>query len=73
MLSAILYGARVSIMIGGGAVLLAAAIGVSLGLVAGYMGGRTDAIIMRIGDVILSFPTILLALLVAGSRPRRHP
>ncbi len=66
MLSAILYGARVSIMIGGGAVLLAAVIGVSLGLIAGYLGGRTDAVIMRIGDVILSFPTILLALLVAG-------
>ncbi len=66
MLSAILYGARVSIMIGGGAVLLAAVIGVSLGLMAGYLGGRTDAVIMRIGDVILSFPTILLALLVAG-------
>ncbi len=66
MLSAILYGARVSIMIGGGAVFVAAALGVSLGLVAGYLGGRTDAIIMRIGDVILSFPTILLALLVAG-------
>jgi peptide/nickel transport system permease protein len=66
MLSAILYGARVSIMIGGGAVLLAALVGVSLGLLAGYVGGRTDAVIMRIGDVILSFPTILLALLVAG-------
>jgi peptide/nickel transport system permease protein len=66
MLSAILYGARVSIMIGGGAVLLAALVGVSLGLLAGYLGGRTDAVIMRIGDVILSFPTILLALLVAG-------
>jgi len=66
MLSAILYGARVSIMIGGGAVLLAAVTGVALGLVAGYIGGRTDALIMRIGDVILSFPTILLALLVAG-------
>ncbi len=66
MLSAILYGARVSILIGGGAVLLAAAVGVSLGLLAGYLGGRTDAVIMRIGDVILSFPTILLALLVAG-------
>ncbi len=66
MLSAILYGARVSIMIGGGAVLVAAALGVSLGLIAGYMGGRIDAVIMRIGDVILSFPTILLALLVAG-------
>ncbi len=66
MLSAILYGARVSIMIGGGAVLAAAVLGVSLGLIAGYMGGRIDAVIMRIGDVILSFPTILLALLVAG-------
>jgi peptide/nickel transport system permease protein len=66
MLSAILYGARVSIMIGGGAVALAALVGVSLGLLAGYAGGRTDAIIMRIGDMILSFPTILLALLVAG-------
>ncbi len=66
MLSAILYGARVSILIGGGSVLVAALIGVSLGLVAGYLGGRTDAVIMRIGDVILSFPTILLALLVAG-------
>ncbi|MFY8041106.1 MAG: ABC transporter permease [Bosea sp. (in: a-proteobacteria)] len=66
MLSAILYGARVSLMIGGGAVLLAALIGISLGLVAGYVGGRVDAAIMRMGDVILSFPTILLALLVAG-------
>lgn len=66
MLSAILYGARVSIMIGGGAVLLAALTGVCLGLLAGYLGGRVDALIMRIGDVILSFPTILLALLVAG-------
>ncbi|MGL4812423.1 MAG: ABC transporter permease [Beijerinckiaceae bacterium] len=66
MLSAILYGARVSIMIGGGAVLVAAAIGIALGLIAGFSGGRIDALIMRIGDVILSFPTILLALLVAG-------
>jgi peptide/nickel transport system permease protein len=66
MLSAILYGLRVSLMIGFGAVALAATIGVSLGLVAGYFGGRVDAAIMRLGDVILSFPTILLALLVAG-------
>ncbi len=66
MLSAILYGLRVSLMIGVGAVVLAASIGVSLGLVAGYFGGRVDAAIMRLGDVILSFPTILLALLVAG-------
>jgi peptide/nickel transport system permease protein len=66
MLSAIMYGARVSILIGGGAVLVAASLGVALGLVAGFVGGRLDAFIMRVGDVILSFPTILLALLVAG-------
>jgi peptide/nickel transport system permease protein len=66
LLSAILYGARVSITIGGGAVLAAALLGVSLGLLAGYYGGWVDALIMRIGDVILSFPTILLALLVSG-------
>ncbi len=66
LLSAILYGARASIIIGGGAVLVAAGVGVLLGLAAGYFGGWVDALIMRIGDVILSFPTILLALLVAG-------
>jgi peptide/nickel transport system permease protein len=66
LLSAMLYGARVSIAIGGGAVLLAATLGVTLGLLAGYFGGRVDALIMRIADVILSFPTILLALLVSG-------
>lgn len=66
LLSAMLYGARVSITIGGGAVLLAATLGVTLGLLAGYFGGRVDALIMRIADVILSFPTILLALLVSG-------
>ena len=66
MLSAILYGARVSIAIGASAVGTAALLGVSLGLIAGYAGGRVDAAIMRVADVILSFPTILLALLVAG-------
>ncbi len=66
LLSAILYGARVSIAIGGGAVLLAASVGVILGLLAGYFGGWIDAAIMRFGDVILSLPTILLALLVSG-------
>jgi peptide/nickel transport system permease protein len=66
MLSAILYGARVSIAIGGGAVLVAAGFGVLIGLLAGFLGGWVDAVIMRIGDVILSLPTILLALLVAG-------
>jgi peptide/nickel transport system permease protein len=66
MLSAILYGARVSIAIGASAVGTAAMLGVALGLIAGYAGGRVDAAIMRVADVILSFPTILLALLVAG-------
>jgi peptide/nickel transport system permease protein len=66
LFSTMLYGARVSIAIGGGAVLVAASIGVLLGLLAGYLGGWVDALIMRIGDVILSLPTILLALLVAG-------
>lgn len=66
LLSAILFGARVSIAIGGGAVLAAALLGVLLGLVAGYYGGWIDVVIMRIADVILSFPTILLALLVSG-------
>lgn len=66
LLSAMMYGARVSIFIGGGAVLLSAMIGVFLGLVAGYYGGKVDALIMRCADVILSFPTILLALLVSG-------
>jgi peptide/nickel transport system permease protein len=66
LLSAIIYGARISIVIGGGAVLFAAVFGVTLGLIAGFFGGWVDALIMRIADVILSFPTILLALLVSG-------
>lgn len=66
LVSAILYGARVSIAIGGGAVLTAASFGVILGLLAGYFGGWVDSVIMRLGDVILSLPTILLALLVSG-------
>ena len=61
-----LFAADVSIAIGSAAVTTAMLIGVTLGLVAGYAGGRIDAAIMRVGDVILSFPTILLALLVAG-------
>ncbi|MGB3555609.1 MAG: ABC transporter permease [Jannaschia sp.] len=66
LLSAILYGTRISVMIGIGAVLLSAGIGVSLGLLAGYLGGWVDALVMRVADVFLSLPTILLALLVAG-------
>ncbi|MDY3868259.1 MAG: ABC transporter permease [Pyramidobacter sp.] len=62
MVSAIVYGSRVSLIIGIAGTLLASGIGILLGLAAGYFGGRTDAIIMRIADVQLSFPTMLIAL-----------
>ena len=64
--SAIMYGARVSLLVGLASVALAMLLGVSLGLLAGYVGGRIDAIIMRIADVQLSFPAILIALLIDG-------
>jgi peptide/nickel transport system permease protein len=66
LLSAILYGLRVSLAIGFCSVALGAAIGVSLGLIAGYAGGWTDSVIMRIADVQLTFPAILIALLLDG-------
>ena len=66
VLSAIMYGARISLLVGAAAVALAVVVGVSLGLLAGYIGGRTDAVIMRIADVQLSFPAILIALLIDG-------
>lgn len=66
MLSTILYGARISLGVGVAAVLFAMAFGITLGLVSGYFGGRIDATIMRIADIQLSFPAILIALLVDG-------
>jgi peptide/nickel transport system permease protein len=66
LVSVILFGLRISILIGAGAVLLAAAIGVALGSIAGYFGGIIDSIVMRIADVLVSFPTILVALLISG-------
>jgi peptide/nickel transport system permease protein len=66
MLSAIMYGSRISLVVGGAAVLLSVVLGVALGLFSGYLGGRLDAFIMRIADVQLSFPAILIALLVNG-------
>lgn len=66
VLSAILYGSRISIIVGAVAVLLSMAIGIALGLLSGYVGGRVDAFIMRIADVQLSFPAILIALLIDG-------
>ncbi|MXN65244.1 ABC transporter permease subunit [Stappia sp. GBMRC 2046] len=65
--SAILYGSRISLAVGFLSVILAAIVGVLLGLVAGYVGGRTDAIIMRIAEVQLTFPAILIALLIDGA------
>ena len=64
--SAILYGSCVSLLVGFASVLFSIAIGVTLGLMAGYLGGRVDALIMRIADIQLSFPAILIALLVFG-------
>jgi peptide/nickel transport system permease protein len=66
LLSAILYGLRVSLAIGFCSVALGAAIGVGLGLISGYSGGWIDSIIMRIADVQLTFPAILIALLLDG-------
>lgn len=64
--STILYGARISILVGFLSVIIAALIGVTVGLIAGYVGGRTDAVLMRIADIQLSFPAILIALLIDG-------
>jgi peptide/nickel transport system permease protein len=66
MLSAIMYGARVSLLVGASAVLFAVAVGVAIGLLAGYAGGIVDAALMRAADVQLTFPSILMALLVDG-------
>ncbi|MGR3311848.1 MAG: ABC transporter permease [Roseovarius indicus] len=64
--SAILYGSRISLAVGFISVALAMVLGVIVGLVSGYFGGIVDACFMRIADVMLSFPTILVALLVSG-------
>ncbi len=64
--STILYGMRISLFVGFAAVLFAMALGVLLGLVAGYVGGWTETIIMRVADVQLTFPSILVAMLIFG-------
>jgi len=66
ILSAILYGMRLSLLVGFVAVLLALAVGVSLGLLAGVAGGWIDTVVMRICDILLSFPAILIAILIDG-------
>ncbi len=66
VLSTIMYGGRISLGVGFAAVLFSLALGVPLGLLSGYLGGRLDAFIMRVADVQLSFPAILIALLIDG-------
>jgi peptide/nickel transport system permease protein len=66
ILSALMYGARISLLVGFAAVALSVVVGVGLGLLSGFVGGKTDAFIMRVCDVMLSFPSILIALLIDG-------
>jgi len=67
VLSTIIHGSRISLGVGLASVFIAASIGVTLGLVSGYVGGRTDAFIMRVAEIQLSFPDILIALLIDGT------
>lgn len=64
MLSGILYGLRISLIVGAGSAICAALVGASLGMLAAYAGGRTDTFIMRLVDLQLSFPSILAALMI---------
>ncbi len=66
ILSTLMYGSRISLIVGLASVTLSMLLGVTLGLLAGYVGGRIDAFIMRVADVQLSFPAILIALLIDG-------
>ena len=66
ILSAVIYGARISLIVGVTSVVLSMLIGVALGLLAGFRGGWIDTVLMRLCDVMLSFPSILVALLIAG-------
>jgi peptide/nickel transport system permease protein len=66
VLSAIMYGTRVSLLVGAASVLFAVVVGVAVGLVSGYAGGWLDGLLMRSADVQLTFPSILMALLIDG-------
>ncbi len=67
MFSGILYGLRISLLVGAGSALLAGLVGATLGLLAAYVGGRTDSLIMRLVDLQLSFPAILAALMILAA------
>ncbi|MBS0339965.1 MAG: ABC transporter permease [Proteobacteria bacterium] len=66
IVSTLMYGSRISLVVGVASVLLSMFMGVALGLIAGFRGGWVDAFLMRLCDVMLSFPAILVALLIAG-------
>lgn len=66
ILSGIMYGVRISLIIGISSVLFAVVVGIAVGLIAGYAGGALDAVLMRVADIQLTFPAILIALLVDG-------
>lgn len=66
LLSVLMYGTRISLVVGFSAVLFAMALGVGIGLMAGYIGGALDGFLMRVADIHLSFPGILIALLIDG-------
>ncbi|WP_439576718.1 ABC transporter permease [Elioraea sp.] len=66
VLSTIMHGARISLFVGFASVLFSMTLGISLGLLAGYLGGAIDAVLMRIADIQLTFPSILVALLIDG-------
>jgi peptide/nickel transport system permease protein len=66
LLSTMIYGLRLSVIIGIGAVLLQAFLGISIGLTAGYIGGKVDAILMRIADIQLSFPYLMVAIFISA-------
>jgi peptide/nickel transport system permease protein len=73
ILSALIYGTRISLIVGLAAVALSLLIGVGLGLLAGATGGWVDGLLMRVCDVVSSFPAILVALLIAGVARAMYP
>jgi peptide/nickel transport system permease protein len=73
LLSAVMYGARISLFVGFASVVISVVIGVGLGLLSGFVGGAVDAFIMRVCDVMLSFPAILVALLIDGAGRAMFP
>jgi peptide/nickel transport system permease protein len=71
ILSRLLHGARNSLTISAAAVLLGSTLGLAIGLLAGFLGGRVDALLMRLGDIQLAFPFVLLAIAFLGTTPER--